>query len=58
MRVEGARHRIAYAGNGAIVLFVHIGEQRVHQVGQIVLVLAQWRQVDVEDVQPIIEIVA
>ncbi len=40
------------------MLLVHVGEQGLHQRGQVFLVIAQRRQLNVEDIQAIEKIIA
>ena len=41
--------------NLAAMLFIHVGQQRMDEIGNIFLVLAQRWHVNVENIQPIVE---
>src|ERR1035441_9909886 len=43
-------------GNAASVLLVEIDQNRFRNRGDIVLPVAQWRQEDVKDIQPVIQV--
>ncbi len=56
--VELIEHRFADCGDFADVFVAHLGQQKLHQSGNVFFVFAQRRHVDVEYVEPVIEIAA
>src|SRR5271156_2763363 len=55
---EQIHNRFADGGHFAAVLRAHFRNQKLHQVGDVLLVFPQGRHVDVEHIQPVIEIAA
>ncbi len=50
--------RFAHIRHFALVLFAHLRQKRFHQVSNVVLVFAQRRHINVEDVKAVIKILA
>ena len=51
-------HRVVNSRNPSSMLLVQIVDKRFHQIGQIFLVLAQGRHVNVENVQAIVQVIS
>src|SRR5579864_7937814 len=56
--LEQAHRRVADAPDRAAVAAIRIGDERLDEDGQIVLAVAEGRQLDREHVQPVIEVFA